>query len=129
MGYSCWTISPDSRETILEHFEPAFPDVIAHHVTHQFGGKTAPDAATCHVIGRIIDPAGVDVLLVRIDTGNGPTSIRDDGKVYHMTFSIDRNRGKKPVHSNDAIETYFDKSEHSVFGEPIPILITPAVVV
>ena len=51
---------------------------------------------TVEVVGYIDDGKGVEGFLVAID---GSTN-RPSGGKYHLTWSIDRSKGAKPVHTN-----------------------------
>jgi hypothetical protein len=102
MAYTAYVLSPASRAAILERFPPRFSDVICHHVTERFGvfGKTRrmPQPAQIMVVGYACD-ASLEALVVAV---NGMTA-RPDGMVYHITLSLDRSKGRKPVDSNQVI--------------------------
>ena len=42
----------------------------------------------------------IECLVVEIDG----SSARPDGRTYHITLSLDREAGAKPVHSNDLLK-------------------------
>jgi hypothetical protein len=107
MSYSCWLVSDQSRDALLAQIPPEFPDVIAHHVTMKNPSKTAPPPADIRVLGQIIDPSGVQVLIVEVKI-DGEIVGRGDGSLFHITWSIDRSRGKKPFSSVDTIARMFD---------------------
>ncbi len=116
-----WKLDPDDRERLLARFEPLFRDVVADHVTLRSGTDhrtPLPREAAGEVIGEIDDEAGVQVLVVRIDG----TSDRGDGSIYHITWSVDRARGRRPVESNAVIA---DRGWRPL-AEPIPIRLRPA---
>ena len=102
-GYHAYVLSPESRDSIIKNHPPAYPEVIAHHVTHAFGvkkGERTPDQPkNIEVIGHVDDGNGVQAAVVKVDG----REFRPDGKRYHVTISIDRKKGRKPVHSNDVI--------------------------
>lgn len=101
MSYVAFVLSDISRAKIIERFKPKFPDVIAHHVTHRMGVSNIVDT-TNHIIavyGYVKDDS-LEALLVTV---NG-RSTRPDGKKYHITLSLDRSLGRKPVDSNKVIE-------------------------
>jgi len=52
------------------------------------------------VIGHADDGISLEALVVSI---NGSTQ-RSDGGTYHITWSLDREQGRKPVHSNGLIK-------------------------
>ena len=100
--YTCYELTPSSHRDILNQFTPKFPDVIAHHITIEFGvpeGTPIPSRpAMVKVVGYACDDAKhVEALLVEVDG----TTKRPDGKLYHITLSINRAKGAKPVQSND----------------------------
>lgn len=105
-GYEALVLTPESRIKLLQRFKPRFPDVIAHHVTYRFGVpesvKRPPgigDGPTpIEVIGYACDDR-IEAVLVRV---NG-TSKRPDGKLFHITLSLDRSKGAKPAMSNELL--------------------------
>lgn len=102
MGYIAWELDKGEVATLMGTIRPAYPDVIAHHVTYAFGvDETHPLPADTvgHLIGIVDDGEGVQAVVVEIND----TTARADGSTYHVTWSIDRDRGRKPVHSNDVI--------------------------
>jgi hypothetical protein len=99
--FAGWTLDRGERAELLKAFPPRYGDVIADHVTLATGTKplSAPGPAHARVVGEADDGAGVQALVVEIDG----TSRRPDGARYHITWSIDRTRGRKPVDSNAVI--------------------------
>jgi hypothetical protein len=115
-----WLLDAADREALLGRFPPLYPDVIAHHVTLQadVSAKTrGPAEAAAEIVGEADDRRGVQALVVRL----GGTTRRPDGGTYHITWSLDRSRGRKPVHSNDVI------GRHGWTAcTPVPISLKPA---
>lgn len=110
MPYSGFKLSDSSRSKLLKSFPPAYPEVIAHHVTHNSGvkrGSPPPVNSKVEVIGHVDDGNGVQAAVVRV----GGKTHRDDGRRYHITISIDRAKGRKPAHSNDVVEKGFTEVE------------------
>ena len=73
------------------------------NITHLFGvskDTALPEVGTVEIVGYADDGKSIEALIVAID---GSTE-RPDGKTYHITWSLDREQGKKPVHSNNLIE-------------------------
>lgn len=114
MAYTGWELPEDERQRLLQLFEPRYPDVIAHHITHRFG--VAPEAAvlppevTGKVVGIADDGEKVQALVISID---GRIS-RPDGNTYHCTWSLDRAQKAKPWMSNEVIEK---RGYHPVMGQ------------
>lgn len=100
-NFTGWLLEPRERRSLLAEFRPAYADVIADHVTLQNTPAAVhiPPQVDAAIIGTVDDGNGVQALIVEIDG----TAYRPDGGIYHITWSIDRKRGRKPVHSNDAI--------------------------
>jgi hypothetical protein len=116
-----WKLYPEERERLLGRFKPLFPDVIADHVTLRTGTdqKTPlPHETKGEIVGETDDGAGVQALVVRI----GGTTDRSDGSTYHITWSLDRARGRRPVESNEVIA----KGGWRPIAEPTPVRLKPA---
>ena len=99
-------VEESSRDNLLKHFPPKYHEVIAHHITYKGPKNNIPtDKDNFEVVGYTDDGVGLEAVVVAI---NGDTT-RLDGNLYHITLSIDRSKGYKPVHSNDVIkETGFE---------------------
>ncbi len=115
MAYNGWRIDEEAKKVLIERFPPRFTDVIAHHITLKRGNQFRPQPITAVVVGYAVDEAGVEALVVEV---NGSTE-RADGKTFHITWSIDREAGFKPVSSNKLLETGFTEVER------IEIAVTP----
>lgn len=106
---------------MLERFPPLWSDVIADHVTldASAGSNTPlPDAGSGEIVGHVNDGEGLQALVVAIDGTTG----RQDGSTYHITWSIDRKRGRKPVESN----TVLGEQGWEELRTSIPIRLIPA---
>jgi len=101
--YTAYMLTEETITTLKSAFQTVFPDFIGHHITVRFGVSNSEPIPQfvdkIHVVGEAIHD-GVQALLVSID-GN---TIRGDGGSYHITWSIDRSKGKKPVDSNRIIQ-------------------------
>ena len=116
-----WKLDDDERTALLERFPPEWPDVIADHVTlDMHAGREAPlpHETNGEVVGAINDEEGLQALVVAI----GGSTDRPDGSTYHITWSLDRARGREPIQSNQVI------AEHGwrPLDDPIPIALIPA---
>jgi hypothetical protein len=107
MGYIAFELDEQSRTKILDYFAPAHPDVIGHHITLEFGvpeptkekwKELHKKYATAKITG-VAQNEKAKALTVSFD-GN---ERRDDGKYFHITLSIDRSSGVKPVYSNQLL--------------------------
>lgn len=116
-----WAVDPGQRAELLERLAPAYPDVIADHVTlraHVGADTPPPPRVAAEIVGCADDGAGVQAMVVRIDG----TTERPDGGTYHITWSLDRARGRRAVQSNDVIR----ERGWSPLPSPIPVKLSPA---
>lgn len=114
-----WKLAKDSRDMLLEHFQPRYENVIADHVTLRTGATPTtplPAEPQACVVGRADDGRGLECLVVEL---NGTTD-RPDGSTYHVTWSL--GPGRRARQSNDLLRDrgwdYIEK--------PIPVELTPA---
>ena len=104
-GYTALVLSDQSRGELASMFPPKYPEFIGHHITLEFGVSedslhNMDQENNAKVIGHADDGDSIEALVVSV---NG-THERPDGKVYHVTWSLDRDKGRKPVHSNKLIQ-------------------------
>ena len=121
MAVTGWKLDRAERATLLERFPPEWPDVIADHVTLDADARKdtpLPGESRAEIVGSVSDGAGLQAMVVAID---GSTD-RPDGSTYHITWSLDRSRGRKPVQSNTVIA----ERGWNRLDEPVPIHISPA---
>jgi hypothetical protein len=119
-GYVGWELPAYDRDKLLELIPPVYTDVIAHHVTLK-AGVTAdyplPTETRGEVVGVSCDDNRVQCLVVRVDG----VLYRPDNGTFHITWSIDREKGAKPFHSNACIAAHGFK-----LIEPfVPITLVP----
>lgn len=116
-----WKLDRADRAKLLERLAPHWPDVIADHVTldaHAAADAPLPPACRAEIVGSAGDGEGLQAMVVAID---GSTD-RPDGGTYHITWSLDRARGRKPVESNAVIAAHGWQR----FDRPIPVRVVPA---
>ena len=103
MAYSGYEISDADRAKLARVFPPKFSDFIGHHVTWQFG--VDPDTAELPSDSniRVVGYAGDDSLECLVVEVNGSIR-RPDRATLHITWSLDRNAGRKPVDSNELLK-------------------------
>jgi hypothetical protein len=113
-----WLLDLADREMLLARFTPAWPDVIAHHVTlASMTRDPLPVATGGDVVGHVDDGEGLQALVVAIEG----TTDRPDGGTYHITWSLDRASGREPRQSNTVLaERGWDS-----LGDPIPVRLIP----
>jgi hypothetical protein len=115
-----WTLDRAQRAELLGRFPPAYPDPVADHVTllRSAEGKIPPAPESAELIGRADDGAGVECFVVRIDG----TTDRAGGGTYHITWSLDRAKGRTAKQSNDVIR----ERGWTDLPEPVPVRLAPA---
>ena len=114
-----WKLDCQQRDALLELFPPLWPDVIADHVTLESGADPAlPGEVRATIVGEVNDEEGLQAMVVAID---GSTD-RPDGSTYHITWSLDRARGRKPVESNKVIA----ERGWTALPKAMPITLEPA---
>ena len=72
----------------------------------------------CRIIGRADDDEGVEAMVVEIDG----TSDRPDGSTFHITWSLDRAKGRGAIESNDVIR----ERGWTAFDAPVDVSVIPA---
>ncbi|MDJ0951292.1 MAG: hypothetical protein QNJ94_20460 [Alphaproteobacteria bacterium] len=101
--YTAYIWPEETRDLLLVRFRPAYPDVVAHHITVAHGvppeTPPPPQPNSVAIVGRCDDGAGLEALIVSLDD----STKRADGKTYHITWSLDRARGRRPHEANDMI--------------------------
>jgi hypothetical protein len=116
-----WTLDREQRIALLKRLPAVWPDVIADHITLKSdvsADEPLPSATLAEIVGSADDDDGLQAMVVAI----GGTTVRPDGGTYHITWSLDRSRGREAVESNDVIAA----RGWQPLPEPIPIQIEPA---
>lgn len=108
-GYEAFELTPQARSTLAKLFPPKYPEFIGHHITHMFGvpmshASSYGDTVDFEVIGYADDGEGLEALVVRPRVSR---LSRPDGKIYHITWSLDRSKGMKPMMSNALVARGF----------------------
>ena len=116
--YTGYELTNESRNKLRQMFPPKYPEFLGHHITEKFGVKNPNDTpdmpGEVKVVGYLDEGNGLEGLLVSID-GN---TRRPDGSAYHITWSLDRSKGYKPVDTNKHINSAKPVS-------PVNINVTP----
>ena len=97
-----WKVDRQQRDELLERFPPRYRDVIADHVTLKADAKSEPLPAgvESNIVGRADDGDSLECLVVTIDG----TSDRPDGSTFHITWSLDKSKGRQARESNDVLK-------------------------
>src|SRR5678815_2104288 len=96
-----WKLDRDDREELLQRFPPSYPDAIADHVTLRSNAKAdpLPPAVDANIVGRADDGDSLEAMVVTIDG----TTDRPDGSTFHITWSLDKKKGRLAKESNDLL--------------------------
>jgi hypothetical protein len=89
-----------NRNALLSMIPPKYKNVVAHHVTLNFGvydDAPLPTVESIVVIGHIAHD-GIQAVIVALDGDN----FSPDGRCYHITISHSDDR--RPVESNDLLK-------------------------
>ena len=116
-----WKLDRAERSALLVRFPPEWPDIVADHVTLDADagpGAPLPGDGPAAIVGGISDGQGVQAMIVEI----AGTTIRPDGGTYHITWSLDRARGRRAVESNAVIAGLGWRP----LDDPVPITLVPA---
>ena len=99
-----WKVDRGQRNELLERFPPRYRDVVADHVTlsSDARGEPLPADVQSKIVGRADDGDGLECLVVTID---GSTD-RPDGSTFHITWSLDKSRGRQARESNDVLKDH-----------------------
>jgi hypothetical protein len=115
-----WKLDREQRRELLERFPPRYRDSIADHVTLQTNaeGQPLPDPVDAAIVGRADDRDSLECMVVTI----GGTTDRPDGSTFHITWSLDKAKGRKARESNDVLKQHgWDR-----FEDRIPLKLEPA---
>lgn len=115
-----WKLDRADRTALIEQFPPAYEHVVADHVTlaAKVGANLPlPPEQDGRIVGRADDGDGVEAIVVEI----GGSTDRPDGSTYHITWSLDRAKGRRAVESNDVIR---DRGWEG-FAQPVAIRLIP----
>jgi hypothetical protein len=105
-GYEAFVVAEESRQMLKALVPPKFPTWIGHHITHRFPATRSfnvpygeQTTGNFEIVGYAVDK-GIEAWVVAV-RGN---IIRPDRGTYHLTWSLDRDLGRKPFHSNVVIK-------------------------
>jgi hypothetical protein len=97
-----WKLQAAERARLLTELPPRYVDVVADHVTLKSGVEkdaAPPSDKSGEIVGVADDGEGVQAIVVRIDG----TTDRPGGGTYHITWSLEKARGRRAKESNDVI--------------------------
>ncbi len=114
-----WKLDRQQREQLLARFTPRYADTVADHVTlaTDAAGKPLPPPVKAAIVGHADDGNGLEAMVVDIDG----TTDRPDGSVFHISWSLDKSKGRRVRESNDLLQRGWVR-----FDDPIVIRVEPA---
>ena len=116
-----WKLDEADRLSLLGRFPPLWPDVVADHITLKSSAaenEPLPEEQPAEIVGSISDGEGLQAMIVVVGDHVG----RPDGGTFHITWSLDRSRGREASQSNDVIADLGWRR----LPQPVPIRIIPA---
>jgi hypothetical protein len=115
-----WKLDRDQREQLLSQYPARYPDSIADHVTLKTDAAddALPSRVDAAIVGHADDRDSLECMVVTID---GSTD-RPDGSTFHITWSLDKSKGRRARESNDLLK---DRGWNR-FDQPVPIKLEPA---
>jgi len=115
-----WKLDRAERTALIDRFRPVYDHVDVDHVTlaaRVGAGAPLPGETEGRIVGRADDGAGVEAMVVEI----AGTTDRPDGSTYHITWSLDRAKGRRPVESNEVIR----ERGWTPLDEGVPVRLIP----
>ncbi len=115
-----WKLDRVQREQLLRRFPPRYPDADADHVTLRSGAEkeSLPNQVDAAIVGHADDGDSLEAMVVTI---NG-TADRPDGSTFHITWSLDKAKGREARESNDLLK----ERDWTRFDQPVAIDLRPA---
>lgn len=115
-----WKLDLDQRDQLLRQFPANYADVIADHVTLKTDAAADPfpPCVESQLVGHADDGDSLECMVVTIDG----TTDRPDGSIFHITWSLDKSKGRQARESNDLLK---DRG-WTRFEQPVPIRLQPA---
>lgn len=115
-----WKLDRDQRELLLSQYPARYPDSIADHVTLKTDAAVdaLPSRVEAAIVGHADDGDSLECMVVTIDGTTG----RPDGSIFHITWSLDKSKGRRARESNDLLK----ERGWSRFDKPVPIKLEPA---
>ncbi len=114
-----WRLDREQRARLLEHFAPRYVDTDADHVTlaADAAARPLPGSVEAAIVGHADDGNSLEAMVVAIDG----TTDRPDGSTFHITWSLDKAKGRRARESNDLLKRGWTR-----FEEPVAVRVEPA---
>jgi len=114
-----WQLDREQRDQLLARFAPRYADILADHVTLATAAASValPRPVEAAIVGHADDGDSLEAMVVAI---NGTTE-RPDGSTFHISWSLDKAKGRRARESNDLLRHGWTR-----FDRPIAIRVEPA---
>lgn len=116
--YTGFEIFPEDREALARRYPPKNATWLGHHITEKFGvpaNQDPPPPPKSVVIVEYLEDEGIEGFLVEV---NGSVH-RPSGGKYHLTWSIDKTKGRRPADTNKIVDN------GKRIERKIPLRVTP----
>ena len=115
-----WKLDRGERELLLRRFPARYNDSDADHVTLRTdaANDSLPKPVEAAIVGHADDGDSLECMVVTVDG----TTDRPDGSTFHITWSLDKSKGRKARENNDLLKERGWKP----LDRAIPISIEPA---
>ena len=115
-----WKLDRGQREELLQQYPARYLDAIADHVTLKTdaAADALPSRVEAAIVGHADDGDSLECVVVTIDG----TTDRPDGSTFHITWSLDKSKGRRARESNDLLK----ERGWNRFDQPVPIKLEPA---
>ena len=115
-----WKLDRSQRGELLDRFPPRYADVDADHVTLRTNAQrdSLPPPVDASIVGHADDGDSLEAMVVTVDG----TTDRPDSSVFHITWSLDKAKGRKARESNDLLKD----GDWERIDPPVPVRIEPA---
>ena len=115
-----WKVDRSQREELLKRYRPRYANVDTDHITLRAnaGDAQLPPDVDARIVGHVDDGDSLEAMVVEVDG----TSDRPDGSIFHITWSLDKSKDRKPRESNELLKD----GDWKRFDEPVAIRVKPA---
>lgn len=116
--YTGYLLSENDRNKLASLFPPKNPTWLGHHITETFGvdaNHPPPKKPSSVMLIEYLEEDGIEGFLASVDG----TVNRPSGGKYHLTWSIDKGKGRKPVDTNNIVD------QGKKLSKPIPLNVEP----
>ncbi len=121
--YTAYKLNAESKEMLKRVLKPAYSKFIGDHITVEFGvpaNTPLPKNGRIHAVCGVDSKDGLQAIVVTVDGRYN----RPDGKIYHITWSLDPDK-YKPVDSNALIERDDTRGLLITRFSPVSLNVTP----